>query len=484
MEVVMLRYIYLLFFALNVTAMLASEEGGRRDSTYVPLCATRLVTDADHTRFLVDTLSTATNTVMISTYNVSPKKLFDEGIGQAIIDAAERGVAVYVYYENRPYYSKEDYADLETVASYCERFEDNANHSKCVIKDKSTVAIGSHNWLSDPWEGSSNGSMIITGGLALGLINDVWQGIRFYQSLEHGNQRGIKKFLKDKDAFSTGEYQFASGQFLYTLRTPEAHGIFLGEVFQKAKARVLLFSPFIRLAKLKETFSSDMLRGFQHRGVCIKIITLPSPCDRVPQEQKDIFAHLNGLSTNFVNFSYVTYPKFHAKTLIADDLICEGSFNWLSAVTQIDHDANNFEMSVAVKGDIGSAMIQEFEQTDLGKFVLAKSKIAQPLSLKREASVELKEKRQSLTEKKTPRINQVLDIIEPPFDPRKRAKVIPTKVPQNFDREIRIYSGEKYGIAGFCVRFNNGDYLRDGQDIVYFATPEEAKKAAYDFWKK
>ncbi len=129
-------------------------------------------------------------------------------------------------------------------------------------------------------------------------------------------------------------------------------------------------------------------------------------------------------------------------------------------------------------------MIQEFEQTDLGKFILAKPKIAQPLSLKREASIELKEKRQLVGEKKTPRTNPVLDILEPPFDPRKRAKVIPTQVPQSFDREIRVFSGEKFGIAGFCVRFNNGDYLRERQDIVYFATPEEAKKAAYDAWRQ
>lgn len=73
--------------------MFAAEEGGRRDGLYTPLCTTHLVTDAGHPRFLVDI--SATSTVMISPYNVAPpKKLFEEGIGQAIIDVAERDVSV------------------------------------------------------------------------------------------------------------------------------------------------------------------------------------------------------------------------------------------------------------------------------------------------------------------------------------------------------------------------------------------------------
>ena len=48
----MLHYILLLFFMLNFTSLLASQEGESRDPNYIPLRATRLVSDAEHTQFL------------------------------------------------------------------------------------------------------------------------------------------------------------------------------------------------------------------------------------------------------------------------------------------------------------------------------------------------------------------------------------------------------------------------------------------------
>jgi hypothetical protein len=481
----MAHYLSLLFvfFTLNLTTLFASEDRGIRDSNHVPIRTTRLVTDADHTRFLKDTLATATNQVMISTYNTSPNRLLGEGLGQAIIDASKRGVAVYVYYENRPWFSKEDFDDLETVASHCAKFEENANQSKCVIKDKSAVAIGSHNWLSDTRGSSSNGTMVITGRLASGPINDVWAGIRFYQSLEYGNEWGIEKFLNDRGAFSTGEHQFAPGQFLYTLQTPDAHGIFLNEVFEKTQSRVLLFSPFIRLAKLQGVFSFPLLYKLEQRGVNIKLITLPSPCDHVPREQKEIFSHLESLCVRYPNFSYVTHPNFHARTLLADwDLICEGSFNWLSAVTQFDHGANNFKMSIAIRGTIAHDMIQTFEETALGKFV-----VIRPVEVKTRAP--LQQEPRIVSNVKQPASQQRKQFIsrgELPIHkqpPLKKPKVTPEKIPQAFDNIIKVFSGEGFGVEGYCVRFNKSDYLRKGDRILYFETPESAKQAAYAVWK-
>jgi len=483
MEVPMLRFVILLFFTLNFTPLLTSQAAEHRGPDYIPIRTTRLVSDAEHTQFLKNTLATATHQVMISTYNVSPDRLFgQEGLGQAIIDAAERGVAIYIYYENRPWYSQEDYADLCAVTSYCAKFEENANHSKCVIKDKSTVAIGSHNWLSDTRKGSSNASMVVTGGLALGLINDVWQGIRFYQSLEYGNERGVERFLEDRDAFSTGEYQFSPGEFLYTLRTPEAHGILLDEVLEKAKERVLLFSPFIRLQKLRGTFTDQLLRKLQQRGVVIKLITLPSPCDRVPREQKEIFSSLDDLSTRYRNFSYMKHPNFHAKTLLADNFICEGSFNWLSAVAQIDHEANNFEMSVAVRGRIALDMIQSFEGTALGKAVLEEPRKIGYVPLEKTPQTvprvtQLSQQSKKFRPQDEPHANE-----QPPL---KRVKTVFLNTPASFEGIVKTFSGKQFGIEGYCVRFNDGDYLRDGRKtILYFETPEKAKQAAYAIWRK
>lgn len=476
----MLNFITLILISISFNAVLACEKTEHLKSKYVPLCAKRLETDIEHTSFLKETLTKAENQVMISTYDVSPKKLFDEGIGQAIIDAAERGVAIYVYYENRPYYSKEEYEDLCVIIDCCAKFEENANHSKCVIKDKDTAAIGSYNWLSAPRAGSSNGTLILTGGLVGGLIQDIWQGIRFYQSLAYDNERGVKKYLKDRDAFSIGEYQFAPGQIFYTLRTPEAHGLLLTDVLQKAKSSITLFSPFIRLVKLKETFATETLLNLQQRNIAFKIITLPEPCGRVPQEQGQIFAYLNGLCKRYSNFSYVIYPNFHSKTLMADDFICEGSFNWLSAVTNIEHDANNFEMSVGIRGEIACSMIQCLEKTQLGKTILQKSQTKQLLPSKTVKSPEANIRQQPAIMSNNSGKRSKIDEPGQHYESKKKTKISPS-IPVNFDDVITIYSGEKYGIDGYCIRFNGGDYLRDKQgNIAYFITRDEAKWAAYE----
>jgi phosphatidylserine/phosphatidylglycerophosphate/cardiolipin synthase-like enzyme len=455
MSAVMLRYIFFLFFTFLLTPSFALEDEGQPDST--PLYAKRLDSDIDHTEFLKQTLNTATKEVMISSYNVSPNRLLREGIGEAIINAAARGIQIYIYYENRPWYSKEDYADLSKIGEHCAKFEENQNHSKCVIKDRDTVAIGSYNWLSDSRKDSFNASMVITGLLTSGLIQDVWQGIRFYQSLKYENTRGVKKFLSDRDAFSTGEYQFAPGQFLYTLRTPEAHEMLLDDVFQKAQARILLFSPFIRLEKLQDTFTPSLLHDLQQRRVNIQLITLPSPCDRVPGEQGNIFSFLNNLRSTYPNFSYRTQPNLHAKTLIADnDLICEGSFNWLSAVSDIDHGANNFEMSVSVRGDIAYHMIQAFEGTALGKSILPiKPKAIEPSPYSKRTRAEQSSEKD------------------------KRFKSLSGRASPSFNHLFKIFSGAQCGKEGYCARLNDGDYLRnDRRQILYFKTEEEAREAA------
>ena len=140
----MARYILLCGLILNFFTLLSSQEENPSGIDN-HLHARRLASDAEHTAFLKEVLATATRTIMISTYNVSSKRLFGkEKLGKVIMDAAARGVAIYIYYENRPWYSSKDFAALESVASCCAKFDENANHSKCIIKDNSTVAIGSY----------------------------------------------------------------------------------------------------------------------------------------------------------------------------------------------------------------------------------------------------------------------------------------------------------------------------------------------------
>lgn len=462
----MARYILLCGLILNFFTLLSSQEENPSGIDN-HLHARRLVCDAEHTAFLKEVLATATRTIMISTYNVSSKRLFGkEKLGKVIMDAAARGIAIYIYYENRPWYSSKDFADLESVASCCAKFDENANHSKCIIKDNSTVAIGSYNWLSDSREESSNGTIILTGEITSGIIAQVWQGIRFYQSLEHGNETGIEKFLASSDAFSTGCSQFIPGQFLYTARTPEAHELLLQEVFEKAETRIILFSPFIRQHKLHRTLTHSLFNKLGRRDVKMKLITLPNPCSRNLEEQRSIFSDLDTLCHRYPNFSYVTYPNFHAKTLIADHFICEGSFNWLSAVSQLDHDANNFEMSIALRGAEAHALIQSFEETEFARITSTAPEM--PCVSKRKSET---------------RIAPIMS--EQQSDSRKKTKALFDEIPADFESLVKVFSGKSFGMEGYCVRFNDGDYLKGSKgNIVYFPTQAEAKYAAYDKWRK
>ncbi|MFO0524758.1 MAG: phospholipase D-like domain-containing protein [Alphaproteobacteria bacterium] len=176
---------------------------------------------------------------------------------------------------------------------------------------------------------------------------------------------------RDKAALSTAVSQVGEEQCLYPLRTPEAHHMLLNEACQNAKKRILLFSPFIRYVKLKEYITKELLEDLSQRHVDFKIITLERPHDRSKSEEIKIFQHLHEFSMLFHNFSFLTCLNFHSKSLIVDDnLICEGSFNWLSAVNDMQHEAHNFEMSVAIKGSSATTMIHAFEETNLGKVVL------------------------------------------------------------------------------------------------------------------
>ena len=134
------------------------------------------------------------------------------------------------------------------------------------------------------------------------------------------------------------------------------------------------------------------------------------------------------------------HPNFHAKTLIAGNLICEGSFNWLSAVTQIDHDANNFEMSVALKGvGIARELIQSFEATDLGKLVLSKPREIPRSPLITQPRIEYRTKEKPPAEMKRSREQAAFDADELRADERKRPRTLPSQVTANFDREIQVF---------------------------------------------
>jgi hypothetical protein len=139
------------------------------------LIGSSLTTEEEHKTFLLDTIKTAKKSLMLSSYSISAKDL-KNGIGEALIQAALRDVSVYVYYNDEYSPNHSDYDYISRVASFCKKFEKIDNHSKLLMKDNEVITIGSQDWLSF-FPGSLNRSITVTGDLASGLAQDIWQTI-------------------------------------------------------------------------------------------------------------------------------------------------------------------------------------------------------------------------------------------------------------------------------------------------------------------
>lgn len=67
----------------------------------------------------------------------------------------------------------------------------------------------------------------------------------------------------------------------------------------------------------------------------------------------------------------IDHSNFHLKTLIVDDeVITEGSFNWLSAVRDEESEFHNHEATLLVRGSAASTLIQQFYDSPIGQKVL------------------------------------------------------------------------------------------------------------------
>ncbi|MBP6986404.1 MAG: hypothetical protein KBB83_07460 [Alphaproteobacteria bacterium] len=445
-----------LFTILSITLLPGSvaSQKSTQDIDFFP--PTRLVSDAEHKAFLIATLDSCNNndSMMISSYDITPKIFHNDNIAGRIISAAKRGAKIYIYYEHLGKFSYDDSQRLQVLQNCCARFEVNFNHSKCVV-NKDVVAIGSYNWLSDFNDTSSNGTAVLKGSICLPLQKDIWAGMRFYQSLAHDNAKGVQKFVEDQSVFSPKLYNLGVSGQLTILRTPEAHCTFLNQTFEDASNDVHIFSPFVRFKRLAETFTDGVLRKLAAKHVRTVLVMLPEPCNRIPHEQTKIFDYLDKLQQTYPYFSYKTQKDFHAKTLVSDNMICEGSFNWFSAVDDIAHDANNYEVSVAIKGDGALNLLNSLRTSAIGQSVMQLNGAA-------------RNKQGLNSPAAAPMINT---------DNNKTPSI-----PRDFDKRIRIFSGAKYKREGFCVKLDNNYILDEHNKTLYCETEEQAKQVAYQVW--
>lgn len=143
------------------------------------------------------------------------------------------------------------------------------------------------------------------------------------------------------------------------ISTLDEHRALLKEVFRTAKQRILIVSPFISNSALKYDGIPDKVRAAVNRGVTVSVYT----DNNLNRESSGFTKHSasQGISELMRSGAFVTVVEgIHNKTLVRDeDLITEGSFNWLSAVRTYGGIHQREERTMIVEGDQAKSMIKE-----------------------------------------------------------------------------------------------------------------------------
>ena len=140
------------------------------------------------------------------------------------------------------------------------------------------------------------------------------------------------------------------------LSTLNEHRSLLREVFQTARERVLIVSPFISKSVLQADGIPARVQQATRRGVQVSIYT-DNDLNRVDGALKR--SANDGIAELIRSGATVTVlDGIHNKTLIRDnDLITEGSFNWLSAVRTAGGTHQREERTIMIEGSGARSMI-------------------------------------------------------------------------------------------------------------------------------
>jgi hypothetical protein len=145
---------------------------------------------------------------------------------------------------------------------------------------------------------------------------------------------------------------------LRRLSSLNEHRFLLREVFQTARERVLIVSPFVSKSALQADGIPARVQLATRRGVAV-MVYVDNDLNRVEGSLKrsanDGIAELIRSGA-----TVIVLDGIHNKTLIRDnDLITEGSFNWLSAVRTAGGTHQREERTLVVEGAEARQMIED-----------------------------------------------------------------------------------------------------------------------------
>lgn len=177
-----------------------------------------------------------------------------------------------------------------------------------------------------------------------------------------------------KDFIQKKEYNFIENTIkkpnkkeIEHLSTHKQHDDFLIQCLNNAKKELIICSPFIGLATL------DWIPFFydvQKKGINIFVFS-DYHSNHIDGFFKNTHTESAVLELVRHNLSPYFLENIHNKTIFYDDeVICEGSYNWLSAVRDKSSKYHNLEASLLYRGSEAKKMITEMKNNFKNKRII------------------------------------------------------------------------------------------------------------------
>jgi phosphatidylserine/phosphatidylglycerophosphate/cardiolipin synthase-like enzyme len=323
----------------------------------------RISTKDEHLDVLRSAFQEAKKTILITSFAITYQTLRDTGLYSLIAQARGRGVKIYCYYNDSNSISNEVKAAFSRFGVF---YDEAYTHSKILAVDHTLLVLGSFNWLSCidyRYTSNSNGSIVCRGDICGELIEALWEYLKHYRNIQFGNFWQVERFEYYNDYALS--YDIGRNSELTYLTTLEQHLGFFQSVFEEAQHKIIICSPFISSSEAyREDIDHQVLRDAANREVEIFFI-----CSATDPYLPNFQAFLRSVGSS--NIYLIKANNFHLKTIIVDDqLIAEGSFNWLSAARDDMSQFHNHETTIFVYGNMASGLIDHFYRSEIGCVVL------------------------------------------------------------------------------------------------------------------
>lgn len=194
----------------------------------------------------------------------------------------------------------------------------------------------------------------------------VFGNMRIFQPQSDTPSGNLAKVLFSKEAYNLDQNFIYSSKRVYADQTRYKvkriaslvkHRNCLKYCFDTARERLMIFSPFISIAAIHADGITGLVESARARGVDVVIVT-DEYLDKINGRLKGA-AEAGRSALQNAGGRLIVYKGVHNKTICVDDeVLIEGSFNWLSAVRDENSPGCRKETSVMLQGEGVDKMIE------------------------------------------------------------------------------------------------------------------------------